>query len=199
MPSPQNDAASAGSSQLGRSASDLGEQVQETAGRIADSQISKQKENATGVLEQVAEAIQRTGEQLRGGPQERISRYALQAADKVRQFSGSIRGADPRDVLRRAEDLARREPALFLGGAFALGLIGARFLKSSDRASSHAHSPRSFPPLDQSRAAEGYGAERVGAGTSGEGGAGTSGDLGLDEDEDLRGSMDGLSGIGRGH
>jgi hypothetical protein len=29
------------------------------------------------------------------------------------------------------EDFARRNPAVFLGGAFALGLVGARFIKSS--------------------------------------------------------------------
>ena len=29
-----------------------------------------------------------------------------------------------------AEDWARRNPALFLGGAFALGLLASRFLKS---------------------------------------------------------------------
>jgi hypothetical protein len=30
------------------------------------------------------------------------------------------------------ENLARRQPALVFAGAFALGLVGARFLKSSD-------------------------------------------------------------------
>jgi hypothetical protein len=35
-----------------------------------------------------------------------------------------------------AEDFARRQPALFLGGAFALGLLGARFLKSSGQQAS---------------------------------------------------------------
>jgi hypothetical protein len=31
------------------------------------------------------------------------------------------------------ENLARRQPALMIGGALVLGLIGARFLKSSER------------------------------------------------------------------
>jgi hypothetical protein len=31
------------------------------------------------------------------------------------------------------ENLARRQPALMIGGALLLGLIGARFLKSSER------------------------------------------------------------------
>lgn len=35
------------------------------------------------------------------------------------------------DLAREAQDLARRRPVLFIGSAFALGLLGARFLKSS--------------------------------------------------------------------
>ena len=31
------------------------------------------------------------------------------------------------------ENLARRQPAIMIGGALVLGLIGARFLKSSKR------------------------------------------------------------------
>jgi hypothetical protein len=31
------------------------------------------------------------------------------------------------------EDFARREPAVFIGGAIAIGLVAARFLKSSRR------------------------------------------------------------------
>ena len=31
----------------------------------------------------------------------------------------------------RVEDIARRQPALFIGGAFVLGLVAARLLKSS--------------------------------------------------------------------
>jgi hypothetical protein len=178
MTSPQNE--SAGSSQLGRSASDLGQQAKETAGRIADEQISKQRESATGVLEQVAGALQMTGEHLRSSQQERIARFAQQASDQVRQFSESIHGAQPRDVIRRVEDLARREPALFLGGAFVLGLLGARFLKSSER-------PRD--PFERRAADEPYVPGRVGAGSSG----------GIDQDEDLRGPGDEVGGTVREH
>lgn len=144
MTSPQNE--SAGSSQLGRSASDLGQQTKETAGRIADQQISKQKQTASGVLEQVAGALQMTGEHLRSSEQERVARFAQQAADRVRQLSESIRDAEPRELIRRAEEVARREPALFLGGAFVLGLLGARFLKSSERAAGRG---REMPRLER--------------------------------------------------
>ena len=179
MTSPQNDAP-AGSSPLGRSASQLGDTVQETAGRVAESQLEKQKETATGVLGQVADALRMTGDQLRTSRQEKVARYALQASDQVRRLSESIRGAEPRELLRRVEEVARREPALFLGGAFALGLIGARFLKSSERsADTGRRRPRA--PLDRAEGGEPYTASRVGAGSSG--GVIEDEELGLPSDE----------------
>jgi hypothetical protein len=176
MTSPQNDAA-VGSSQPGRSASQLGEKVQETASRVAESQLSKQKETATGVLEQVADALRMTGDQLRTTRQDKVARYALQASDQIRGISESIRDAEPRDLLRRVEDVARREPALFLGGAFVLGLLGARFLKSSDRSADTGRERPRFSPLDRPGSGEQYPASRVGAGSS----------VGVDQDEGLGG------------
>jgi hypothetical protein len=38
-------------------------------------------------------------------------------------------------MIQEVERFARRQPALFLGGAFTLGLIAARFLKSSSEVS----------------------------------------------------------------
>ena len=188
MTSPQNDAP-AGSSQLGRSASQLGEKVQETAGQMADSQLSKQKEAATGTLQQLADALRMTGDHLRASQQERFAGYAQKASDYVRDFSESIRGAQPRDVLQRVEDVARREPALFLGGAFVLGLIGARFLKSSERSPNTGRDRPRLPPLDRPEPVEPYSSSRVGAGSSG----------GREEDEELGLGADEPSAVPRGH
>jgi hypothetical protein len=76
----------------------------------------------------VAKALRITGENLSdtlAGP------YIAKAANALDQMSGSIRGANLGDTLRSTESFARREPLLFLGGAFAVGLLAARFLKSS--------------------------------------------------------------------
>ena len=48
-------------------------------------------------------------------------------------FSERLKNKDVTELLNDAQRLARRQPALFVGGAFALGLLGARFLKSSRR------------------------------------------------------------------
>jgi hypothetical protein len=42
------------------------------------------------------------------------------------------RDADGRTIARDVENLARRQPALVFAGAFAIGLVAARFLKSSE-------------------------------------------------------------------
>ena len=53
------------------------------------------------------------------------------AADQLDRFSTRLRERNVSELLHDAQQLARRQPALFIGGAFVLGLLGARFLKSS--------------------------------------------------------------------
>jgi hypothetical protein len=53
------------------------------------------------------------------------------AGRELERFSRFLRDADAEDMIRSAESFARREPLLFLGGAFTLGILTARFLKSS--------------------------------------------------------------------
>jgi hypothetical protein len=52
----------------------------------------------------------------------------------VDQVANYLRDADLNRIARDVESLARRQPALVYGAAIALGIIGARFLKSSDSA-----------------------------------------------------------------
>src|SRR5262249_48746129 len=54
-----------------------------------------------------------------------------QAAEQIERFSRYLRETDIDDLLYEAQHIARRQPALFLGGAFVLGVLGARFLKST--------------------------------------------------------------------
>ena len=67
-----------------------------------------------------------------------VAPYIEKAADQIERASEFLRTGDLRQVQRSLEGFARREPLLFLGGAFTLGLLGARFIKSS----SHAAEPQ---------------------------------------------------------
>ena len=106
------------SSALGQTTEALGEQLMSRAKRSA------------GQLDDVADALRRTSKDL---DQNVVGPYIERAADQIHRVSEYVRTADPRDVRRNVEGFARREPLLFLGGAFALGMLGARFLKSSAR------------------------------------------------------------------
>lgn len=106
-------------------------QAVEQAKDQARQQTARQKERASERLSSVARAMRETGDTLRGEDQGGAARYVDQAAERVERFSGYLRERSPDELFYEAERYARREPALFLGGAFALGLMGARFLKSS--------------------------------------------------------------------
>jgi ElaB/YqjD/DUF883 family membrane-anchored ribosome-binding protein len=123
---------------MGAKAQDVVEQTQQKAGEIADqakqqatSQLSTQKDRAVDSLGTVADALRQTGKHLRESDQQGIAQYADKAAERVEQFSGQLRGKDVQEIVRDVERYARQQPALFLGGAFVLGLLGARFLKST--------------------------------------------------------------------
>jgi hypothetical protein len=53
------------------------------------------------------------------------------AARQVDRASRYVRGSELRDMVRDLEELARRRPAVLVGGSFATGMLLARFFKSS--------------------------------------------------------------------
>ncbi len=108
-------------------------QAAERAQQQAKSQAASQKERAADRLGSVAQALRQTGQQLREQDQGSMAQYTEKAADQVEWLSDQLRNKDVNQLIGEAERVARRQPALFLGGAFALGLVGARFLKSSSQ------------------------------------------------------------------
>lgn len=99
----------------------------------ATAQLSAQKDRATDGLGSVAQAVRQSAEPLRQNQQDTIAQYVEKAADQLEQFSSRLRERNLGDLVNDAQQLARRQPALFIAGAFAVGVIGARFLKSSSQ------------------------------------------------------------------
>lgn len=127
------------------------QQAQEKTGQLlsqaqqqAVSRIDQQKENAVGGLGAVAETLRQTGQQLRENDQgvitQYVSQYSESAASQVEKVSGYLRDRDANQLLSDVESFARREPTIFVAGAFLLGLASARFLRASAPASSSASS-----------------------------------------------------------
>lgn len=94
-----------------------------------NAQFDTRKDKAVETIGNVATAIRETSDKLKGvGP---LSDVAGRAADGIESVAEFFEGKHIGDIVRDVEKFARREPALFVGAAFALGLIGGRFLKSS--------------------------------------------------------------------
>jgi hypothetical protein len=114
----------------------------------AGSQLNTQKDRATDGLGTVAHAVRETTQRLRDDNHETVARYAEQAAEQIERFSQGLKNKDVGELMNDAQRLARRQPALFVGGAFTLGLLGARFLKSSSPEHSRSYdysSGRDYP------------------------------------------------------
>jgi ElaB/YqjD/DUF883 family membrane-anchored ribosome-binding protein len=103
--------------------------VADSAGQAAQTQASMAMDRAGEALEQVAQAIRDTGNQLR---QERpeIAGIAETGAQRVDQLSMYLRQHDARALIDDAEQFARRQPAVVIGGGLALGLLVGRLLRS---------------------------------------------------------------------
>lgn len=117
--------------------------VQEQAG----TQINRQKDTAASQLSQVANAVRRIGENLpeqEAGPLGRfVGDYGNKAADGLERLSTYIREQDPKQLLNDVQNFGRRQPALMLGGAFLLGLAGARLIRSAMSGSTADYQQRS--------------------------------------------------------
>jgi hypothetical protein len=121
-------------------AADVADEAKQAASNVAGqaqekamSLVNQQTDRAAESVASVAQALRQAGNQLsqneQGGAS--LGQYANTAADQIENISGYLRDADVGKMLRDVEDFGRREPALFLGGALAAGLLLARFFKSS--------------------------------------------------------------------
>ena len=97
----------------------------------AAAQLSSQKTRATDTLGSVAAAIRQSSQPLRDNNQAMLADYAGKAADQLEQLSTRFRESDLTELIDDAKRFARRQPAVFVGAAFAAGVLAARFLKSS--------------------------------------------------------------------
>jgi hypothetical protein len=133
-------------------------QVMDQAQEKAKSALADQKSQAVEGLGSVAQAIRQTGENLRQQDQSTfVAQYADKVADQVDRFSNHLRDKNVEQLIGDAQDLARRQPGIFIGGAFALGVFLARFIKSSSR---HSESMEGYYSGSDYYAQSGYSSTR---------------------------------------
>lgn len=120
------------------------DQAKDTAGQAygvatekATSKLEEQKTTLASGLTSVADSLKQVGGSLREaddetGITELTAKYGESLANQIEHLSDYFERRDVREMFRDIESFARRNPALFIGGAFTLGLLAARFLKSSN-------------------------------------------------------------------
>jgi len=119
------------------------DQVKETASgtydavaSTASSKLEDRKDELSTGLRTLADTFRKTGNDLMGSAQataltDLTAKYTGTAARQIENVANYFERKDLRAVMRDAQDFARRNPAIFLGAAFGLGMLAARFLKSS--------------------------------------------------------------------
>jgi hypothetical protein len=120
----------------------LYDQAKETAGQAyevaaekATNKLEEQKTTLSGGLSSVADSVRKVSDNLRGPDvQDGISKFTAEysdvAARKIEDVANYFDNKSVREMYSDVENFARRNPAVFVGGAFALGLLLSRFLKS---------------------------------------------------------------------
>ncbi len=136
------------------------QQARQQASRLANrgseqvkSQLDNQKHRASQRMAPVQMALRETAHQLRSQGQGPIAQYAEKASDQVERFSGYLRETDVDEIIDEVRGVARRRPALFLGGAAALGFLATRFLKSSSQQAGSAGAGYDTTPTTTGRTA----------------------------------------------
>jgi ElaB/YqjD/DUF883 family membrane-anchored ribosome-binding protein len=98
--------------------------------------LEEKKVGLAGGLTSVADSIRQVGDTLREsdeetGVTEKAAQYGDTLAQQIEKISHYFERNDVRTMVRDMEGYARRNPAVFIGAAFAVGMLAARFLKSS--------------------------------------------------------------------
>lgn len=102
----------------------LGEQMREAA----QSLLEEQKGRLAQAVEDIADVLRRTADALESEDRAATARYAEEAAAQIRRLSDALRSREIGELLAKAEDFARRQPALFIASAVAAGFVVGRML-----------------------------------------------------------------------
>jgi hypothetical protein len=133
----------------------------------ATSSINDSRHQAADKIGGLARAVRSTGDHLRSENQRGVADLTDSLADQAERLSSYLRDRDLRAVRDDVETFARRQPAVAVGVALALGLLGARFFKSSkrtgegdeqDRSSGRGYGSAPFDSYAGRTPAGGYGA-----------------------------------------
>jgi hypothetical protein len=105
-------------------------QLVQRASETGFQQADQRREQAADAVHRLAQSIRRVSVDL-GEQQPAIAHVVDTAADQADRFAGYLRRTDAREMVDNVQNAARRQPLLFVGGAFLAGLAASRLLKAA--------------------------------------------------------------------
>jgi hypothetical protein len=154
--------------------------------------LERGKSTAADQVDQVANALRTAGDEL--GGQSAFGNYANQFAGSIGRLGRRLRDSSIEDLASDMQMAARRNPAMFVLGGLALGIVLARLVKASTP-ESHAYESDfddDFDELSGGEASASSGNQTFQGGSSG---AGTSSLEGASDRNSVVGSSRNPSGV----
>ncbi len=115
---------------IAAAAKTLGSTAMRSAENLLSSEVIRRTGESAQGLSSIAQALRSTSEDLQDSF---VGEYVEKAAEQMDRVSDYLRTANVKKVARSVEDFAKREPLLFLGGAFAVGLVGTRLIMGATK------------------------------------------------------------------
>lgn len=109
-------------------------QAAKQARQQATSALESQKGKATESLSAMSQALRQSGHELRHNDMGPVAQVPVKAADQVDKLSSYLSSKSVAEIIADAEQFARENPATYLAAAVALGVLAARFLKTTSPA-----------------------------------------------------------------
>ena len=110
--------------------SDTAELAQDVK-RKGEQQLDSRKQAAADQAKSLAGAVERAAEDLREQNQQSLADYAGQLAGSMKSFADNLKSRSTDDLIRDTQQLARKNPTLFVLGSVAVGVALSRFFKAS--------------------------------------------------------------------
>jgi hypothetical protein len=104
------------------------------------SAADSQREELAEEVSDVADAIHQAGDHFKGN-QDWIARIVEAGAEELGTLAATLRTNDLEGLMGKLQDLARRQPAIFVGAAMAAGFAAVRIGKVAAASASQADLP----------------------------------------------------------
>lgn len=117
---------------------EAGREATQDAGRLAEraadiglDRADQGRQQVAETVEHIAGSIRRVSSELRS-EEPSVAGIAETAAEQAERVARYLRETNTRQLIGAVEDAARRQPILFTGGAFLVGVAASRFVKAAD-------------------------------------------------------------------